>query len=288
MSAELLELSAVVFDKPIIPAVDLGIPGEVAWIRLGLLRIDPRYQRPIGARGRKNIRHIVEEFDWSLFSPLVVARRPGGIYAIIDGQHRAIAAWTHGGIVDVPCLIIEGDERAEARAFAIINGQVTAVLPTQIHAARVMAGEPRALEIDEICSAAGAKLLRTAKGAYKAGETFAIGALESCLEKYGRDTLITALQCVTETDEGNPGFLSKPYIMGFCDVLHRHKDWRDAGEALFEAIERCGGIPVFARLARRLQAENGGSFQKNVLRAIEGSLKQAMPKLPQSSAQAQA
>jgi len=276
--AELLNLHAIEFEKPIIPQSDLGIAGKLKWLNLGLLRIDPRYQRPIGARGRKNIRHIVEEFDWSLFSPIVVAGRPNGFFAIIDGQHRAIAAWTHGGIHEVPCLIIVGDERAEARAFAIINGQVTAVTPTQIHAARVMAGEPAALELDKVCQAAGVTVLRTPRGAYKVGETFAIGALETCLSKFGRDTLITALQCVTETGDGNAGMLNKACIMAFSDVLDRHRDWRDAGEALFKAVESAGGIASMLRVAKRLQNSHGGSVQKNLIRAVEGALAQTMPK----------
>jgi len=275
--SELLALHAIQFEKPIVKQTNLGIAGEVRWVELRLLRIDPRYQRPIGARGRKNIRHIVEEFDWSLFSPIVVAARPGGLYAIIDGQHRAIAAWTHGGIINVPCLIIVGDERAEARAFAIINGQVTAVMPTQIHAARVMAGEPSALELDKVCQAAGVTVLRTPRGSYKVGETFAIGALENCLAKYGRDTLITALQCVTETGDGNAGFLNKACIMAFSDVLDRHRDWREAGEALFRGVESSGGIPGLLRLAKRLQDSHGGSVQKNLIRAIDGALEKNMP-----------
>ena len=48
----------------------------------------------------------------------------------------------------------------EARAFAIINGQVTSVLPVHIFHARLLAGEPEAVAIDACCMSAGVEVIR--------------------------------------------------------------------------------------------------------------------------------
>lgn len=257
--SDLLPLLELAFHEKITPANDLGQRGAVEWLALDWLFIDPRYQRPVMKRGQSNIRRIVQDFNWSLFSPLVVARRAAKTYAIIDGQHRAIAAKSHGGIDSLPCLIIAGTGKMEARAFAIINGQVTGVTEAQIHVARVLAGEPDALELDHVCQAAQVRVLRAPCGPYKHGDTLAIGMLRLCQKRYGSDVLISALQCITQTDDGNPGFVRAPIIQGFCEALSSRAAWCDAGEALFRAVEKIG-VPKLYANAERMRARDGGKL----------------------------
>lgn len=254
--SELLPLHKATFRWPPVPSPTVGIPGELEWLGLAVLRIDPRYQRPINAAGLKTIAAIVEGFDWSKFSPLVVARRPGGLFAIIDGQHRATGALTHGGLDHVPCLIISGGPEAEAAAFAIINGQVTAVTKTQIHVARVMAGDKRALRLNEIAARGGVTIVKNPKPIWKVGETIAVGTLETCLKRFGEEALITALQCITETGDGNAGQVRGPIVQGICYALSLRPDWRDAGERLFQAIETVGIRGIYAT-ALKVKAAKG-------------------------------
>lgn len=275
----LLPLHVVQFADPVVPATALGVPGKLKWLQVASLYVDPRYQRPITASGRKTIWQIVHRFNWALFSPLIVAYRGQGPdgkdrYAIIDGQHRATGAKTHGGIFEVPCLIITGGPEVEARAFAIINGQVTGVLPTQIHAARVMAKEPDAIAIDDACKAAGVRVLKSGNGAggMKPGDTMAIATLEKCLKRYGRDTLITALQCVTETGNGNPGELGQTSINGLCAVLDANRVARDAGEALFAAVEAHGGITVMLHRARVASAADRVAVRTHFINQVKDAL----------------
>lgn len=283
----LLPLHAITFATAIPPSPDLGVPGKMKWLAICDLYIDPRYQRPVGANGRKNIGRIVKGFRWPLFSPLVVAYRGKGRdgrdrYAIIDGQHRAMGAQTHGGIREVPCLVIFGGPEVEARAFAIINGQVTSVLQTQIHAARVMAGEADALALDLACKSAGVRVLKTGTGTavMKPGDTMAISTLETCMERYGRDTLITAMQCVTETGRGNAGMLNTVVIKGMCAVLSNNAKARDAGEALFAAIEKPGGIGFFYRVAQANRTNDGGSILAHFIVQVRKALVAAKLEAP--------
>ena len=67
-----------------------GHPPKLEWLALADLRVDPSYQRGITKMGLRTITKIVTAFEWSLFSPLIVAPVPGtSSYAMIDGQHRA-------------------------------------------------------------------------------------------------------------------------------------------------------------------------------------------------------
>jgi hypothetical protein len=48
---------------------------------------------------------------------------------------------------------------------------------------------------------------------------------------------VTALQCVTETTNNEPGMLTGPLIKALCEVLGGNASWRDAGEALLRAFD---------------------------------------------------
>jgi hypothetical protein len=69
------------------------------------------------------------------------------------------------------------------------------------------------------------------------GQTMAVGAIAKCLKHYGEATLITALQCVTQTTNNQSGALSARTIKALCAVLHADPERRDSGLALFEAFD---------------------------------------------------
>lgn len=112
------------------PASEVGERPELQWLKISRLRIDPRYQRDIGQRGANNILAIAPAFRWSKFGPLIVAPIGEGLFAIVDGQHRATAAALRG-FESVPCVIIAADEAEQADAFVAINANVTAMSPLQ-------------------------------------------------------------------------------------------------------------------------------------------------------------
>jgi hypothetical protein len=64
----------------------------------------------------------------------------------------------------------------------------------------------------------------------------AVGAI-ACLKQYGEATLITALQCVTQTSNHLPGALSARTIKALRAVLHADPARRDSGLALLEAFD---------------------------------------------------
>ncbi|WP_284247439.1 DUF6551 family protein, partial [Methylobacterium haplocladii] len=197
------------------------------WLQIATLVVDPSYQRPICGRGRSNVDRIASEFNWRFFAPVVVSPVEGGKFAIIDGQHRTTAA-ALVGFDTVPCQVVIAGREEQAAAFKAINGDTTPMSRMALHAAGVIANEPRAVEIAKVCACAEVELLRypVPVDKQKAGQTMAVGAIARCHQHYGADTLITALQCVTQTANNEPGMLSARMIKALCEVLKNRPEWR--------------------------------------------------------------
>lgn len=258
MTDDLIPISAVAFMPPFPNPAPTDAKGELAYIDVRDLFIDPKYQRPVGLRGERNIRQVIENFSWSLFSPVIVGRRPGGKFAVIDGQHRAIAAITHGGIDKVPALIINGGPSDEAKAFSVINGAVTAISETQIWAARVVAGDSDAIRLQRILERLEITVPRSPKPTafMVKGETVAIGAIESSFKKYGPAPLELALRTIVQTGGGNPGQLRAGTIKATTAVLASNADWTGRPDAVLKAIRTVGIKYLYATALRRAGAED--------------------------------
>lgn len=215
-----------------------GSPPMLQWVEVAALRIDDSYQRPIYGAGRSNVRRIAEGFCWSKFAPLIVAPMEGGLFAVIDGQHRATAAALIG-IRSVPAVVMLIDQAQQAAAFRAINGQVTQVSKLTLQRAALAGGDPAAAELAEACAAAGVRILPypVAFERLKPGDTLALKTLRTGLDVHGRATLITALTCITETSNNNPGVVCAKIIQALLMVLAPNPRWREGGEALLQAFD---------------------------------------------------
>jgi hypothetical protein len=66
----------------------------------------------------------------------------------------------------------------------------------------------------------------------------AVVTFRTCRETHGRDTLVTALQCVTQTENGKQlGLLVGPVIKALCTLLSANLALRKSGETLMAAFE---------------------------------------------------
>ncbi len=173
----------------------------------GMLRIDPLYQRSVMSRASQSlIKQIASGWDWGIYQPLVVARRPDGELYVIDGQHRLEAATLRGDIQQLPCVITShGDPSDEARAFVAINTARTPLTPVQIFAAAVSAGDADALSVDAILRDADVRL---AKGSnpdfWKAGQLVCINAIRSCHRHHGDRVTKLSLQALRQAWPDEP------------------------------------------------------------------------------------
>ncbi len=173
---------------------DPGSPPMLQWIEIALLRVDPRYQRDLRPDNVRAIGRIAEGFDWSKFSTVHVAPIEGGLYAIIDGQHRTHAAAAIGA-EKVPCQVTHMNLRQQASAFAAINGLAMQVTPIQVFRAALAAEEAWAVEVRKVCEDAGcvAMTYNISQRYKKAGEIHAIGYLRKLIGSRGAGTATKAL-----------------------------------------------------------------------------------------------
>jgi hypothetical protein len=229
-------ISTAGFEKP--ESVRAGVVPTLEWLQIADLVVDPTYQRPIMDKGRQNVSRIARAFSWSCFTPVVVSPLAGSKFAIIDGQHRTTAA-ALVGFDRVPCQIVVAARAEQAAAFKAINSAVTPVSRMALQAAAVVASEPCAVQVADICARAEVELLRYPVPVDRqvAGQTMAVGAIAQCLRRYGQETLITALQCVTQTKNNRPGVLSARMIKALCTVLDGDPVRRDGGLALLDAFD---------------------------------------------------
>jgi hypothetical protein len=256
--SELQPLPQFTFMPPALPSTDIGDMGELKWLPLSALAIDPAYQRAILDSGKANIRRMIEGFSWLLFGVLVVARRGGRQFAIIDGQHRATAALLHGGIDEVPCLVLRGGQEAEARAFSAINGNVTRIHALQSFRASVAAGDGEARRLVLLCRKGGVAIAPYPKAELAPGETLALGTLRVCARRYGEDVLVAALTLLRAADR--EAGLGAGAIMGMADVLFHSPAWAARAAELGPVLTaRGGGLAALAVKARARKAARGGT-----------------------------
>jgi hypothetical protein len=257
-----------------------GPAPSLEWIEVDRLVVDDSYQREIGRRGALNVNQIAEFFDWSKFAPVIVAPVEGGKFAIVDGQHRTTAAMLRGR-KEVPCQVVQADRAKQAAAYAAVNGSVTKTTAQQLYHAKLAAKDSAALALAEVCSAAGVEILRKnlVRSEIKVGQTYAVTALERCLNVYGRDTLITSLQCITQTADGNPGFVKATIVESLCEALHDVPEWRDAGSALLVTMDKFKFADAWDQIAAGRDQIFPATFKKLMAEKIRKFLTRRMPPL---------
>jgi hypothetical protein len=223
--------------------VDAGPSPVLQWLSISDLVVDPSYRQAnsgsIRARAKRTIASIARSFSWSRFGTVIVARTQGGKFVIIDGKLRTTAAALLG-FKEVPCQIVAASPDEQALAFKVINATMRTNSRLAMHAAGVITRDPSSLRVAEICTNAGVELLPYPVSADRqsAGQTMAIEAISKCLTRYGEDTLVAALQCVTRTNNNKPGALSARLIKALCAVLAGDPDLRDSSPALLETFDR--------------------------------------------------
>lgn len=254
-------ISTAGFAKP--EVISAGAAPILRWLPIADLLVDRSYRPPMLRKWRRNIQRIAGDFTWSCFGPVVVAPVEGGKFAIIDGLQRTTAA-ALVGLESVPCQIVTATQEEQAVAFRAINYPTKPVSKMALQAAALADGETWALRLAGACARAGVELLRypIPVDRQSAGQTMAVAALTHCLKRYGEETLITALQCVTQTTNNRPGVLSARTIKALCAVLGADRVLRDSGLALMEtfdaidlmALARAASVDAATKRIRPVQA----------------------------------
>ncbi|MBB3594346.1 hypothetical protein FHX08_004750 [Rhizobium sp. BK529] len=172
------------------------------------LFVDPAYQRDIGERGIRQIRRIIERFDWAKFKPPICAYADVDgvtVLKVLDGQHTAIAAASSPFIGQIPIMIVEADDTiAQAKAFIGQNSERVGVTPLQLHYAALAAGDEDAKTLQSVCDKAGIKILRR-PGQYDPAasrETIAVGVIKQLIARRGDKLSKEILEILANAERG--------------------------------------------------------------------------------------
>lgn len=92
--------------------------GQLLNIRKAILTVDETYQR---SASRALVRKIQQNWSWPAAASITVSLRDG-VYHVVDGQHRVLAAMNKPEITHLPCIVFENlTVIDEARQFAMLN-----------------------------------------------------------------------------------------------------------------------------------------------------------------------
>jgi hypothetical protein len=132
-----------------------------------LLQVNPEYQRE--AFKAKQL-ELASNWSWIACGVLTVAHRDG-LYWVVDGQHRKLAADRRSDIQALPCLVFDVlDVKDEARAFLATNTNRKPVTAMGKFKALTIAGDEAARLVDDVIKSCGLRLATASKevGDFKA------------------------------------------------------------------------------------------------------------------------
>lgn len=203
-----------------------GLPPKLEWVSLACMVIDDAYQRPITRQGKANIERIAAEFDWSAFSPAIVAEMADGMFCLIDGQHRCMAAKL-AGLERVPCMIVRAARERQAKLFASVNSNVTRMTSQALFHAKAESGDTPERAVRAMAERAGVRILRypVQQSQQRPGETMLCGALVKLVNKLGKFPVLTALRAIVEglssaaQDHRNRGLINNLMVPGIAHAV---------------------------------------------------------------------
>ena len=171
-------------------------PPRFDWPDPKTLLVEDDYQRRLTQRSITLIRKIAENFDWLHIRPPVCARGTNNKVCVIDGQHTTIAA-AGRGVATIPVMIVEAPDIARrARAFVAHHTDRLNIIPLQLFASRLAAGDKGALAAQRAAKTAGVNLCREqpANGMWDVGDTVAVNGVGRLVAKYGEEKAVRVLK----------------------------------------------------------------------------------------------
>jgi hypothetical protein len=226
-------ISAIPLPTDILPG-EIGPRPRIVRMNPADLSVDAKYQRELSRKSIALIHKLVSGWDWRRFKPPVIAR-VGESWHVIDGQHTAIAAVSHGGLSEIDVMIVEAAEGIDrAKAFIGHNRDRVAITNTQIFfaAAAAAAGDEDALTAQQVCERAGATILRnpTPGRPFRPGELIAVAGLVRLIK---RRSAMKARIVIETLVQARVAPISADLIQAVDLVLH---DEQYAGDLLAEDV----------------------------------------------------
>jgi len=243
----------------------IGIPPSPQFALIGSLEVDDTYQRSIeGGPSKKLIIKIAENWDWRLCLPLLVSRRAGKLF-VIDGQHRKEAAELRGDIPHLPVVIFDFDDpKAEAELFIAANRSRRAMSPLDDFHAAVVAGDPKAMAVNDAVIAAGLNVGRIqAWQHWKPGEVVFVPTIQRALSSKGPAIVGQALSMIARAFDGLVLTGVGAVFHGLCVIIQqRQREQKPIDAELMEIVLKEVGIPGWREV---LEGVNSGEDRANIM-----------------------
>ncbi|MBY0301273.1 DUF6551 family protein [Sphingomonas ginsenosidimutans] len=239
------------------------------------LRVDPSYQRELDARSHQLIGRIAHGWDWSLFQPLVVARRHDGTLYVVDGQHRLRAAKLRRDIAQLPCVIFyPADPAEEAAVFVDLNQNRRPLTAFALYNAALASGDEQALALDDRLREAGLSFTGAADVKdFKPGALNNVATVRKWHARHGDRHTRTVLTTIGRAFAGQVIRIGSPLFAGIAALVLEHGDQLN-GHLLTDVLSQ----PQDDWLAdfRRRAADDATGIQSAAIAVIRDAYNEAL------------
>lgn len=206
-------------------SVKLPNPGrqpELAFIDVDRLVIDRTYQREVDSA---HVQRILEAFSWRFFQAITVTPLKDGKYAVIDGQHRTVAARAHPEVSKIPCVVVDAKTAKEqAEGFIRMNMSQRRISTVEIYWAALAAEEPEYLTMEKLFARCGIQVATgVGTGILPAKTLAAVNTVRNRVRRHGEKTMETALKAVVTAWPDTPNTLTA-WIVAATEQVVRLED----------------------------------------------------------------
>lgn len=225
-------------------------PGTMTMLHKDLLQVHPDYQRDLIEH---KVKQITADWSWIACGALIVGKR-GGVYWVIDGQHRAMAAKRRSDIEQIPCLVFDTESvKQEAQGFLDSNTNRKPVSSMGRHKGMVAAGNDTASFVQLQIDALGLQVKGTSG---RAGDLKCIGW---CMKRASedRERFKRVLSLVTEMSNKDGIFVPERVLEGVW-ILDTKCGEGLADKRLVQRLKDKGAKALLGAAGRAAALYNGG------------------------------
>lgn len=223
-------------------------------VPLGKMSVLPIAQREYRIA---RVNRLVSHFDIDRIGFLIVSDR-GGVFHIIDGQHRwrALAEFLGGGweAQKVACKVYSGlSDQDEAELFLVYNDTLTVTVADKFKAA-VTAGREVETTVTRVVKNQGLKIAKNRSS----GAITAVGVLCKVLRRSDELVLARSLRIIRDA-YGETG-LDAPVIDGMAHLCQRYNGVLDEQHAKEKLGSARGGVKGLLNRASEIRLRTGNSL----------------------------
>jgi hypothetical protein len=226
------------------------------------------------------IRQRIAAWDDAAANYLVLSLRESGLYAIIDGNHRRVAAMRMGRKTLPARVFIDLTYEREAELFNLLNTQNR---PSALDRfiARLEAGERKVIVMNQIIQRYGLSVGRAGRD----GQVSAVAEVEKVYEDFGADALNDVFRVITKTWGMKHRGLVGNSLRGFAAFFRRYKGLPQFDEARLvrklKVVEPEVLIAKSNTIHHTMGYDSSGSYGRAILGVYNTAIKEDANRLPE-------